>query len=345
MKIPAQRNAAAPAREAIDAGTSPIVIGLVNNMPDAAFWATEGQFRMLLNAAMPPGIVWQLRCFTIPDVPRSDAVQGQIAGRYEDIGALWNTQLDGLIVTGLEPRASDLMAEPYWSSLVQLIDWALERTRSTIWSCLAAHAAVLHLDCIPRQPFPEKLFGVFDCEKSRNLKTLTGMPHRWAIPHSRHNGLAMEALIARGYRILSSSPATGADIFEKQWRSRFLFLQGHPEYDAGALLREYRRDVRRFLGGKRENYPNTPFGYFDVRDEETLRDFRRCALRNRSLDLLSHFPEISEASLADRWHEPAIRFYNDWLRHLIAARTSSSGVFVPRRLWSRASHGASARSA
>jgi homoserine O-succinyltransferase len=314
---------------------SPIVIGLVNNMPDAEFWTTEGQFRRLLNAAMPPGAVLDLRRYTIPSVPRSATAQAEIATHYEDISALWNSQLDGLIVTGLEPRASDLTAEPYWPSLVQLVEWALEGTRSTIWSCLAAHAAVLHLDGIPRQRLPEKLSGAFGCEKSQSLKILTDMPQRWVVPHSRFNGLETETLTARGYSILSSSPDTGPDIFEKQWHSRFLFLQGHPEYDVGALLREYRRDVRRFLGGKRESYPRTPVGYFEARAEENFANFQQRALRDRSLDLFPNFPDISERSLVHRWHEPAVRFYRDWLFQMSAVEASSPEAFVPQHVWSQ----------
>ena len=313
----------------------PLVIGLVNNMPDAAFWMTEGQFRILLYSAMPQGAALEIRRFTMPGVPRSAKMKAEIAERYEDIDALWNSRIDGLIVTGLEPRAPSLKDEPYWPTLADLIDWAAEHTRSAIWSCLAAHAAVLHLDGIERQPYAEKLLGLFACEKTLGLKTLSAMPPRWAFPHSRYNGLATEKLRAHDYRILSSSYATGADIFEKHGRSRFLFLQGHPEYDAGALLREYRRDVRRFLDGKRESYPNMPVGYFGSDDETGFADFREQAVQNRNPEMLGRFPEVSESSLAWHWHEPAIQFYNDWLCHLIAAQFSSRGAYLPRRMWSQ----------
>jgi homoserine O-succinyltransferase/O-acetyltransferase len=36
-------------------------------------------------------------------------------------------------------------------------------------------------------------------------------------------------------------------MFVKYNRSLFVLLQGHPEYDSATLLREYRRDVGRFL--------------------------------------------------------------------------------------------------
>ena len=67
----------------------------------------------------------------------------ELAGRYRDIAELWDTPLDGLIVTATEPPAPRLQDEPYWPALTQLVDWARENTASTVWSCLAAHAALL----------------------------------------------------------------------------------------------------------------------------------------------------------------------------------------------------------
>ena len=37
--------------------------------------------------------------------------------RYRDVAELWDSRLDGLIVTGTEPRAADLRDEPYWTTL------------------------------------------------------------------------------------------------------------------------------------------------------------------------------------------------------------------------------------
>jgi homoserine O-succinyltransferase len=55
--------------------------------------------------------------------------------------------------------------EPYWAAFSQLVDWASHNTISTLWSCLAAHAAVLRLDRIERVPLREKCIGIFDCDK------------------------------------------------------------------------------------------------------------------------------------------------------------------------------------
>lgn len=301
-----------------------LVIGLVNNMPDGAFRATEDQFVSLLSSAATTNVTVRLRLFTLPDVPRPTAGQAEIAERYENIDQLWGSRLDGLIVSGTEPRASALTEEPYWESLTKLVDWAGCHTISTIWSCLAAHAAVLHLDRIEREPFPAKLSGIFECGKASDHILIGHRATPWAVPHSRHNGLSEDALIAKGYEILSRSPKTGPDIFAKTGQSLFLFLQGHPEYDLGALLQEYRRDVGRFLCGKRAQYPEMPYGYFDRPTEAIFSTFRERAVRNPSAEMFAQFPAISREALSHKWREAAIHLYGDWLSFLQAHKASTS---------------------
>ena len=82
-------------------------------------------------------------------------------------------RLDGLIVTGTEPRAPLLQEEPYWPTLTKVVDWAEEHTVSTIWSCLAAHAAVLHLDSVQRRPLRKKHQGY---SSARRLPTTRSSP-------------------------------------------------------------------------------------------------------------------------------------------------------------------------
>src|SRR5579864_2571933 len=124
-----------------------IVVALVNNMPDAALRTTERQFRELLTAASQGRDV-RLVLFALPDIARSAAASAHIAAHYRDISELWGSRVDGLIVTGTEPRVPVLDDEPYWPALTRLVGWAENHTGSTIWSCLAAHAAVLHTDGI-----------------------------------------------------------------------------------------------------------------------------------------------------------------------------------------------------
>jgi homoserine O-succinyltransferase len=306
----------------------PIVIGLVNNMPDGALKTTEWQFKELLNAAAGP-FALRVRVFSLPEAPRSQASREYIDENYEHFDNLWSSRLDGLIVSGTEPRAPALADEPYWHTLTRLIDWAEQHTISTVWSCLAAHAAVYHLDGITRQRFPEKLSGVFDCEKVSEHDILANTPAAWCIPHSRSNDLPEKALVNAGYQILSRSPIAGADMFMKQGKSLFLFLQGHPEYDQGSLLREYQRDIGRYLRNERDAYPQTPRDYFRAEAAAAVGDFRARALAHRSVDLLGGFPAVDvEGQTARAWRAPAVRIYANWLSLLQAQRRTTLGCAV-----------------
>ena len=300
-----------------------LVIGLVNNMPDGAFKTTERQFRELL-ASAAGDLPLRLRFFSLPEAVRGEAIRAYITDHYEKFSTLWSSRLDGLIVTGTEPRTAVLADEPYWGSLTKLVDWAQEHTTSTVWSCLAAHAAVYHLDGIGRQKLPEKLSGVFDCSRAGAHRILAGAPDVWRMPHSRSNDLPAPALSAAGYQILSTSRLAGADMFIKQTKSLFVFLQGHPEYDADSLLREYHRDVGRFLRAEREAYPQMPSGYFDASASAALAGFRTRALRERHMDLLTHFPAVDvQGPAAHVWRPQAMHIYSNWLSLLAHSRAQA----------------------
>jgi homoserine O-succinyltransferase len=287
-------------------------IGLVNNMPDAALRSTERQFRTLL-AGAAQGLPFRLMLYSLPDRQRTDGGWAHIHKHYEDVSKLWGRKLDGLIVTGAEPSTWSLEDEPYWRTLVRLADWAEDNTISTIWLCLAAHATVLHLDGVQRRPFRDKLFGVFECMKTMDHPILSELPPSWRVPHSRHNDLPERILVDRGYSVLSRSADVGADIFVKHRRSLFLFAQGHPEYDAGVLLREYRRDISRFLSGEKDDYPELPRGYFDEKTATALCELRARALRRRDAEVLLGFPATADIALTQSWQQPAQRIYANWL--------------------------------
>jgi homoserine O-succinyltransferase/O-acetyltransferase len=301
-----------------------LVVGLVNNMPDAALESTERQFRSLLLAASGQLSIF-LRVFSIPDPRRSELGREYVRQRCTTLDALWMERLDGLIVTGTEPRAQHFPDEPYWPALTRLIDWAGANTISTIWSCLAAHAAVYHLDGIERRPFERKLFGVFECSKNSDHPIVRDAPPRWWVPHSRHNGLAEEHLLAGDYRVLSRSPVVGADIFVKQGNSLAVFVQGHPEYEPDTLLREYRRDVRRFVAGERETYPEIPLGYFDQETAARFDELRDRIMRRHHDEALVTFPS-AEGHLTFSWRQSAVRLYSNWLSYLFAQKYPSESL-------------------
>lgn len=306
-------------------------IGLVNNMPDAAWEATERQFLGLIRAATTDVVV-RCKLFSVPDVPRGSDEWAGLAPRYHDISELWDTPLDGLIVTGSEPRAAILYDEPYWATLSKLAAWARENTASTIWSCLAAHAAVLDAHGIEREPLEEKRFGVFDCDVVAAHPLVIGLPPRLHVPHSRFNNLPEVALGAEGYRVLARSAAAGVDTFvrEEPASSLFVFFQGHPEYEANSLAREYRRDIGRFLRGEREHYPAMPLGYFDEQATALVDAFRACALRDRDESLIADFPMSAlEPGLENGWRRSAIGIYRNWLDYLKDRKAERRALMRP----------------
>ncbi len=306
-----------------------LVIGLVNSMPGEARRHTERQFRAIL-AAAARDLPVELRFFSLVGAPRDpDAA----APRYEDAAALAAAAPDGLIVSGMPPRAARLSDEPYWPRLTALVDVAVQAAIPTVWSCLAAHAAVLYLDGIERQRLPGKLSGLVDCARTEvEHPAMNGLPRRWLVPHSRYNDLPEAALRARGYRILSRSLVAGADIFARDDRAPFLFCQGHPEYDAHSLLREYRRDIRQFLAGERHDYPAAPLGYFSPAMAARLEAFRERALRARDPGCLADFPMIAcMADLHHPWRDLAVSLYANWLADVAARKRPRAAPGAPAR--------------
>ena len=294
-----------------------LVIALVNNMPDSALETTEAQFERLLNAAAGSSPI-RLRLSFLPEVPRGAAAREQLAsGQYWPIDTLLREPLDALIVTGLEPVAPLLKDEPYWDRLGELVRWAETNTTSSIWSCLAAHAAVEQLDGIRRRRLEYKRSGVFSHAPARNQPLLEGVNGPVFTPHSRWNELPPDELVSAGYSLLTSSAESGADMFIKQSRSLFVFFQGHPEYEATTLLREYRRDVGRFLRDQQPHYPAPPHEYFSPAALKLLSSFEQRAITARSADLLTEFPfaEITD-TVRNSWSADATRIYRNWLARL-----------------------------
>lgn len=228
--------------------TRHITIGLINNMPDGALEATERQFLSLLDTASDD-IQIRLALFSLPGVPRGESGATHVHKYYSGAEELWGTHLDGLIVTGREPLTSNLSDEPYWESFTKTLEWAQDNTYSTVCSCLAAHAALLHNDGICRIRSEMKHCGVFECVRMSDHALTAGMPSLFKLPHSRWNGISEDELMSCGYQVLARSADAGVDTFIKQYKSLFVFFQGHPEYESDTLLLEYRRDVARYLRG------------------------------------------------------------------------------------------------
>jgi homoserine O-succinyltransferase len=304
-------------------------LALINNMPDAALEDTELQFFELLDIASGDTPV-VIKLYSLTGVPRTDRGQRHLNSFYWDFSDLWNSRFDGVIVTGTEPREPNLQNEPYWGLLADVFDWAEHNTSSTVLSCLAAHASVLHRDGIQRHRLPDKQFGVFESLKSCDHAVLSGMSGSLRFPHSRWNEVRENELTAAGYVVLTKSPEAGVDLFVSQKKnSLFVHFQGHPEYGSHTLLKEYRRDIKRFLRGERETYPTMPYGYFGGSATQLLDAYRESALQERREEVIESFPESVVSGLENGWKSSSVCVYRNWLNYVASQKVENPVRIFP----------------
>jgi homoserine O-succinyltransferase len=288
-------------------------------MPDSAFEETERQFIGLLDSAARElgDVAVHSRRYRLPGLARNSAIEERIAQEYDPLDRIYEERPDGLIVTGTEPLTDDLRTESYWEALTELIGWAEDSTASALLSCLAAHAAALLFDGIERHALAVKCSGVFTQTIRTDHPLTEGLGDRVHMPHSRLNDLPSALLQADGYSNLIESPEMTWTVAVKDRGScTFVLVQGHPEYSTTSLLREYRRDLQRFLRGERNAVPAMPLGYFDDESRLLLESFEAQVLaRPNDPDLMRDFPfEPVAQRLVNTWQQSGTRLYANWLR-------------------------------
>jgi homoserine O-succinyltransferase len=239
------------------ANAAPLRVVLVNNMADAALAITERRFQRLLQAACPQTQI-DLRCVTLPSIPRGEMAAARIARHYASLDELHATPPDAVLFSGAEPVRASLRDEIFWPGLADLFDWVSAENIPALFSCLAAHAAVLHYNGIERRRLDQKIFGVFTQTTVADHMLLRRQPNRFSVPHSRWNDVSAEDLVACGYTVLTQGEQTGVDMFVPEDGAPHIFLQGHPEYEENALTGEYNRDLRRFETGESVYEPVKP---------------------------------------------------------------------------------------
>jgi homoserine O-succinyltransferase/O-acetyltransferase len=304
-------------------GEKRIRIGLINNMSDGAIARTEYHFTQLLQQAAG-GVPVEVVYYSLPAILRSGKIREHMAASYQPIDALWDHPPDAFVVTGAEPRERSLKDESYWNSLTGLIDWIDELGVPAMFSCLAAHAAVLHMDGVSRTTLDDKCFGVFEHEALQDHPLMNGAGQHMWLPHTRWNQVNEAELVQAGYQILSRSEDVGVGFFAKKRRSLWLFCQGHPEYEGPDLLREYRRDVARFLSGQRATYPDLPRSYFREPDIQVLRAFHQQAIAQGDVSIMELFPQIEQGGPTwNAWRPAALAVFGNWLKQIAATQAMS----------------------
>jgi homoserine O-succinyltransferase len=284
-------------------------------MPDAALQATERQFIRLVGGSNPIAQFF-VYPFSLPGVPRSAETLDYISKYYSSFEDLERDGLDALIITGANPSSPDLPAEPFWDPLVKVVEWAEKHVTSVLCSCLATHALLKHLYGIERQPLPRKRWGVFGhrvCEPGHPL--LREINTRFDVPHSRYNDISSAQFKAAGLRVLVEGEEGGVHMASSPDGFRIVYFQGHPEYDFNSLLKEYKREVNRFLTGELDAPPPFPEHYLGPDAERLTQDWVERAVRARDAgDPIPDMPEADiEAYLDNTWGDTAKAIVNNWL--------------------------------
>jgi homoserine O-succinyltransferase len=289
-------------------------IGLLNMMPDAALTATEHQFINLVGNCNKIAQFY-VYPFSLPQLDRGREARRHIAEHYFDFGQLQADGLDALIITGANVANPSLDQEPFWGPLMEVIDWAEHNVTSILCSCLATHAVVKHHHGLERRRLPGKRWGVYshrvtapDHPLVRDINT------RFDAPHSRYNDVSREQFEAAGLVVLAESRAAGVHLAVSRDLFRIVYFQGHPEYDANSLLKEYKREIIRHLDGERD-VPPFPERYFCSRATQVAERFLAQATAAAAAGRpRPGFPEAEMLPLVDNtWRDTGKAIVNNWL--------------------------------
>ena len=292
-----------------------IHVGLLNMMPDAALAATERQFFRLVGQSNQIAQFY-MHPFTLPQLPRGAKGLEHVQRYYDSFDDLKRAGLDALIITGANVTHAKLSAEPFWEPLREVVDWACDNVTSVLCSCLATHAVLEFRHGQPRRPLGYKRWGVFPHKVvDREHPLVNDVNTQFDVPHSRFNDISRAQFEAAGLHVLVESAEAGVHLGVSADGFRCVFFQGHPEYDLISLLKEYKREVMRYVSGDRQDYPPFPDNYFSLRSQAILDEYRdRLYAARGAGEALPEFPEaLLTASLHNTWHDTAEAVVGNWI--------------------------------
>lgn len=302
------------AEEARRQDTRALHVGLLNMMPDAAFHVTELQFMRLVGGSRQDVHVY-VHPFTVEGLPRSEATRAYIARHYASARSVYADGLHALIVTGANVANPRLDLEPFYQPLTEVIGWASTNVTSVLCSCLSTHALMKFLHQVDRSPLPRKQWGVYSHRVIvPEHPLLSGVAADVDVPHSRYNTITRAQFEQAGFRILIESAEAGVHAAVSDDQFRRVYFQGHPEYDANSLLKEYKREVLRHFNGERD-MPPFPEHYVPDRASAVISPYlERAQQAHAAHGALPDFPEADVVPfLRNTWANGARVVFENWL--------------------------------
>ncbi len=288
-------------------------VGIMNMMPDAVLEATERQFLRLIGSSNRI-VQFYVHLFSPTSIVRTGKAKEHVAKYYEDFAKIKKAGLDALIITGANPAQKQLSQEPFWDEFIEVIDWAKSHVCSIMCSCLATHAIFELLYKEQRTKLPQKRWGVYSHKLINNHPLVNNMNTKFDAAHSHLYEVSSQQAHNAGVIVLATSKIAGLHIATSK-DFRFVFCQGHPEYDTFSLLKEYKREVLRALADIRDDYPVFPDNYLNQGALDVLGAFKIKALKAKSTNsTLPEFPEDKISELLDNtWVDTGKSLFNNWL--------------------------------
>lgn len=164
---------------------------------------------------------------------------------YRTFSELKEEFYDGLIVTGAPVEHLEFEAVDYWPELEEILEWSKTHCFSTFHICWGAQAGLYYHYGIPKQPLPEKMFGIFEHQVLNVTHPMVrGFDEYYLAPHSRHTQSNPEAIRrCPALEVLTQSEQAGINLVVRH-DCRQIFVFGHSEYDRSTLANEYFRDLK-----------------------------------------------------------------------------------------------------
>ena len=214
-----------------------------------------------------------------------------------------------MIITGANVTHANLQDEPFWTQLIEVINWADKIVTSTMTSCLATHAVMQFRYQQPRSALKQKCWGVYQHHVIQKHPLVNAVNSQFNVPHSRYNQITEAQCQAANLKVLVTSEAAGIHLMTSQDGFKLVMFQGHLEYDAISLLKEYKRETALFFAKKRQTYPIFPENYFNQKTQTILREYEYYQATKKL-----EFPEkLIAKMLKNTWHDTASAIVGNWI--------------------------------
>lgn len=269
----------------------PLEILILNLMPKKEIAETQ-LLRMLSNTALQVNIT----LISTDSYSGTHTSAEHLERFYKSFDDVKHRKFDGFIITGAPVEHLQYEEVAYWEEIRDIFEFAKTNVYSTVFICWASQAALYHYYKIPKYDSDKKIFGVYDFELLHKDVLTKGFDDVFRMPQSRHTYNKLEDLKKNpDIHVIAHREDTGV-ILAKSSDDRFIFCEGHWEYDRESLYEEYVRDIAKGME------MDLPLNYF--KSEEIAKEL-----------------EKAREAINFSWNSHANLFFSNWLNYCVYQQT------------------------